>query len=541
MANARRSGRSQKRSTCAAQAFFIFRSGWKKPWLFPIITGPLLFGDGHEFNHTQIWPDTMLSTLYIVDDTLSLKDLPANTLSFEAYLRDYPKKNEGRIRIINLCDTQRYLSQGYYCSLLAEARRHEVLPSVRMINTLRDSEEQVFWLAGEKSVLRKLSDQEQHQILLCMGQTQQPVFKKIATTIFQRYPAPLLSVALTRNGDNIRIQLKYVGLTELSDAQRQFFWQTLADYDRSRWRKHGSGRKYRWEMAILVNPEESSPPSNKSAVTRFAKAGAKLGINVQALSAQELLHVNQYDALFLRETTAINHHTYRLASEAEKAGVVVIDDTDSILRCCNKVFLHDAFAYQKVPSLKTHFVYRTDHETLSKLENDLSFPMVLKLPEGSFSKGVFKVESREQLVNKLNELFEVSALVLAQQFLYTEFDWRIGVLNGRALYACRYYMARNHWQIYNHNSKRFFGGGFDTLPTFETPRVVLDAALKGAAVVGKGLYGVDIKVHENRAYVIEVNDNPNIDHGVEDNYLGEELYMQIMSEFLRRLEQRGAG
>jgi glutathione synthase/RimK-type ligase-like ATP-grasp enzyme len=41
--------------------------------------------------------------------------------------------------------------------------------------------------------------------------------------------------------------------------------------------------------------------------------------------------------------------------------------------------------------------------------------------------------------------------------------------------------------------------------------------------------------------VIEVNDNPNIDSGVEDQYLGDELYRLIMSEFLRRLEDRSKG
>ncbi|MFQ3327092.1 MAG: glutathione synthase/RimK-type ligase-like ATP-grasp enzyme [Porticoccaceae bacterium] len=100
-------------------------------------------------------------------------------------------------------------------------------------------------------------------------------------------------------------------------------------------------------------------------------------------------------------------------------------------------------------------------------------------------------------------------------------------------------MARNHWQIYNHGSKRFFSGDFDTLPTFDAPKIVLDAVLKAAKVVGNGLYGIDIKVHDERAYVLEVNDNPSIDQGVEDAYLGEQLYGQIMAEFLRRLEKRG--
>jgi glutathione synthase/RimK-type ligase-like ATP-grasp enzyme len=53
------------------------------------------------------------------------------------------------------------------------------------------------------------------------------------------------------------------------------------------------------------------------------------------------------------------------------------------------------------------------------------------------------------------------------------------------------------------------------------------------------LYGVDIKQTGNAVYVIEVNDNPSIDSGVEDKYLGKELYELIMQEFADRLEQRG--
>ncbi|WP_372600486.1 RimK-like ATPgrasp N-terminal domain-containing protein, partial [Amphritea sp.] len=79
----------------------------------------------------------MYKTLFVVDDDVSLSGLPSNTLTFETYLRDYPKLGEPKIRIINLCDTERYLSKGYYCSLLAEARQHQVLPSVKVINALR--------------------------------------------------------------------------------------------------------------------------------------------------------------------------------------------------------------------------------------------------------------------------------------------------------------------------------------------------------------------------------------------------------------------
>ncbi|WP_444920017.1 RimK family protein [Microbulbifer sp. CnH-101-G] len=482
----------------------------------------------------------MYTTLLVVDDDLDVADLPANTLSFEDYLRDYPKLHEKRIRIINLCDTRRYLSQGYYCSLLAEARRHDVLPSVRVINTLRNGDEQGIWIKAERVDQEIFRDEKPVRALICMGEVQDFRLKTLAATVFQQYPVPLLEVTLSADQGNVLILVQRIGLAQLNAEERHFCWQVLGEYARIRWRKQSSRKKYRWELAMLVNPQEASRPSNQAAVSRFIRAGRRLGMQVDVVTADEISQINQYDGLFIRETTAIDHHTYRLACEAEQNGLVVLDDPDSILRCCNKVFLHDAFHYQKVPSLKTLVVNRADPGTLDQLERELGYPMVLKLPEGSFSRGVFKVDNREALIDKLRSLFKNSALVLAQEYLYTDYDWRIGVLNGRALYACRYYMARNHWQIYNHGVKRHTSGNFDTLPTFETPRSVLNAALKAAAVVGKGLYGIDIKLKDNHAYVIEVNDNPNIDQGIEDKYLGEELYMQIMSEFLRRLELRGA-
>ena len=71
------------------------------------------------------------------------------------------------------------------------------------------------------------------------------------------------------------------------------------------------------------------------------------------------------------------------------------------------------------------------------------------------------------------------------------------------------------------------------------PKPVLDAAIKACSIIGKSLYGVDIKQANGKVYVIEVNDNPSIEAKVEDLYLGKELYMIIMQEFVNRLEARG--
>ncbi len=479
----------------------------------------------------------MLTTLFVSDDDSILAHTGLKSLNFATYLHDYPKLGEPKIRIINLCDTDRYLSQGYYCSLLAEARQHQVLPTIKVINALRDNGGTVYVEAGLLAD-DDLIDQS-FTLLMCMGEVADARFKKLAYRIFSEFAAPIVELELVVEATGIRVQIESRTLSELSEAGCEFCVDVLTTYSGRSWNKRGSSKKFRWDIAMLVDPNEQVAPSNKGALKRFVNAGEKLGIQVQTITANDTYRLNQFDGLFIRETTAIDHHTYRLACRAEEQDMIVMDDPSSILRCCNKVFLHDAFNYRKVPSLKTLVLSDISEETQSKVETHFTYPIVLKMPESSFSRGVFKVNNRDELISVSNALLKDSALVLAQEYLLTEFDWRIGILNNRAIYACRYYMARNHWQIYNHSAKRFFSGGFDTLPTFEVPRKVLAAALKAASVVGDGLYGIDIKEVDGKAYVLEVNDNPSIDCGVEDKYLGEELYMQIMAEFLRRLELRG--
>lgn len=481
----------------------------------------------------------MYNTLIILDDENNndlLMGMPG-VITFKKYLHDYPKLNEKKTRIINLCSTKRYLSKGYYCSLLAEARKHHVLPNVKAINEFRNTDN-ICYPINPHSI--KLDQGElPKECLVFFGETDDVRFQKIAKKLFYQYACPILKIRFDLLEQEECLQVEAFSYASLTLDLKQLFIKKLKEFSSGVWRSTNKGKKYRWDMAILISPEEKLPPSNREAIARFIKAASKYGIFAEAVSHLQIKNINQYDALFIRETTAINHHTYQLASLAEKNDLVVIDDPTSILRCCNKVYLHDAFSYQGVPSLKTEVVSDIREHTLNSLEENFNYPLILKMPESSFSKGVFKVNDREGLKSTLKDLLESSSLVLVQEYLYTNYDWRIGVLNNKVLYACRYYMANKHWQIYHHKNNSLSAGKFETIPTFEVPKSVLCAALKATSIIGSGLYGVDIKVHDNHAYVIEINDNPNIDYRVEDAYLGNELYMQIMGEFNRRLELRG--
>jgi glutathione synthase/RimK-type ligase-like ATP-grasp enzyme len=98
-------------------------------------------------------------------------------------------------------------------------------------------------------------------------------------------------------------------------------------------------------------------------------------------------------------------------------------------------------------------------------------------------------------------------------------------------------MAREHWQIYDHSNQTDPSGGFVTMPTYEVPKAVVSTAVKAASMIGTGLYGVDLKQLKDRVVVIEVNDNPSIDEGVEDEFIGDELYRMILQEFIHRVQK----
>ena len=75
-------------------------------------------------------------------------------------------------------------------------------------------------------------------------------------------------------------------------------------------------------------------------------------------------------------------------------------------------------------------------------------------------------------------------------------------------------------------------------PLDQVPPELLEHAVMAANLIGNSLHGVDMKMTERGPVVIEVNDNPDIDQGIEDGVLGDDLYRQILLEFVRRLQAK---
>jgi glutathione synthase/RimK-type ligase-like ATP-grasp enzyme len=447
------------------------------------------------------------------------------------------------IQVINLCRSYRYLSVGYYCSLLAEARRHRVVPSVKSILDLSskamyslDAENLDQWVQRSFRKYRRAEDDGAFEMLVLFGTCGYEALADLARQIFETFPFPVLRVKFNRQGRWQIGAIEAVSIHRLDAAGREAFAAALDLYRKKRWRSARAKTPPRYDIAILHNPADPLPPSDARALKKFVKAGQQLGVAVDLIEKKDYARLAEYDALFIRDTTRIRHYTYRFAKKAESESMVVIDDPQSILRCTNKVYLAELLRSHRVPTPKTVIVGKADIEAA---ERAIGYPMVLKVPEGAFSSGVFKVEDGAGLRDTAARIFKESELILAQEFLYTEFDWRIGVLNRRPIYASQYFMSKKHWQIVHYDAKGgFTEGAFTTVPVEEAPDKVVAVALKAANLIGDGLYGVDVKATPHGVFVIEVNDNPNIDSGVEDLVLKDELYRMVMAEFIRRLDGR---
>ncbi|MFH1502533.1 MAG: RimK family protein [Candidatus Eisenbacteria bacterium] len=446
------------------------------------------------------------------------------------------------LSVINLCRSYRYLSLGYYCSLLAEARGQRIIPTVRTMNDLSRKSIYSLDLADLDAVVSKrlaglntpaLSGLE---IEFFFGWHPDPALGELARQLFDVFRVPLMQAEFKLQGKWRLTAIRPLYLQALDGERETLFLSGLDQYLNRRWREPKARRQYRYDVAMLHDPNEKLPPSDGPALKEFVKAGNRLGVNVDLIEKKDYGRVPEYDALFIRETTGINHHTYRFAKRAETEGIPVIDDPESILKCTNKIYLAELLRTHDVPTPRSAIVRK---DALGELEDAIPFPVVLKIPDGSFSRGVFKIESHEELERMAGDLFKSSDLILAQEFVYTAFDWRIGVLNRKPIFACQYFMSDRHWQIIKHGTAgRYQEGDWKTVPVDEAPSPVIEAALKAANLIGDGLYGVDVKQHEGRVMVMEVNENPNIEAEVEDGVLGARLYEMIIEDIVRRIEAR---
>lgn len=445
------------------------------------------------------------------------------------------------LHVINLCRDYSYLSLGYYGSLLAEARGHKVIPSTEVMLDLHWKRLLRIALPEINDLLKRSfkprpDEPPNFSVDVFFRVSEDPRLAEVARRAFELFRSPILSLGIrNRNGWEIGT-IAPKPIHQLRPEQHALFLESLDRYTRAQWNSRPPSRPERYAIAVLHDPAEKFSPSNSAALKKFQRAGGPLGVEVELITRHDYTRLLEFDALLIRETTALDHHTYRFAKKAEAEGMPVIDDPRSILRCTNKIYLAEILKANGVATPSTKVVGKRG---IVRAGEELGYPLVVKVPDSSFSRGVFKVSGPAELKDATERVLKDSDLAIVQEYVQTDYDWRIGVLDRRPLYACQYFMARNHWQIIKHGRDgRIEAGKFRTVGIDDAPAPVVEAATRAASLIGDGLYGVDVKETAKAPVVMEINDNPNIDAGVEDLVLKDALYTAIIGTLVNRLDAR---
>jgi glutathione synthase/RimK-type ligase-like ATP-grasp enzyme len=363
----------------------------------------------------------MRDWILIADDLRDLATLGAPFRMMTS--RDYvlqPKLLSGsRPKIINLARNYNYQTDGYYASLLAEARGHRVIPSVETMLDLYDSD------ISEDTSIPELEetlnkDREKaggdykvpERFLVCFGETEDERLKGFGRLCFDWYRAPVLVVTTEINGKAPMVEIKRLKLasfTTLKGDELKFFVDALTKYTGRVWKSPKARTIAKHSIAVLFDPNEKMPPSSVDSLQHWARLAEKDGVEIEPITNKDL----------------------------------------------------------------------------AKL---------------------------------------------------AEFDWRVGVLDRRAIFVCQYKMARGHWQIVNYKDDgKWTEGGFRSLSVAEAPADVVDVGVRAANLIGDGFYGVDIKTGPDGPVVIEINDNPNLEHGIEDATEKTQVWSHLTEWFVKRL------
>lgn len=283
-------------------------------------------------------------------------------------------------------------------------------------------------------------------------------------------------------------------------------------------------------LAILYDDNSPYSPSNLPAIQQFCRTAGEFGITTEIITQKDIHRLSDFSALFIRDTTHPAHYTYEFAIEAAARGLKVLDSPESIMKGCNKIWQVQAFSSYNIPYPETWIINWNNSD---KMVDFVTFPCVLKVPDSCFSQGVYLAKDKSQFRRLISQLFNrgtnCTQKLVCQEFIETRFDWRIALFERKLLFACKYYMVDKDWKIIKYDRKgNYVDGKHESVPLDQIPERVKDAALACVTILDDGLYGIDIKETEDNVYVIEINDNPSIDAGVEDENYGTAIYESII-------------
>lgn len=265
-----------------------------------------------------------------------------------------------------------------------------------------------------------------------------------------------------------------------------------------------------------------------TALTNFRLAAFELGHELDFVFKNELKYLAQYDAIFIRALTDPLNTSYVVARWAESLGKRVLDTSEAIRICCDKINMYRRLQGAGVPLPETRFLDEDAVTTAvaAELFETLGAPLVLKAPNSSFSTYVDKATTPEQFVAVGKRFLRRSDRIVVQQYLPSAFDWRVITLHGVVLAVVEYRFATDRWKVMQRGAEGE-AAVVRAVPRDEAPPKLIEVALAASAAISDSLHGVDLKEIDGEYFVIEVNDNPTI-AATEEDQANPEIYAEVV-------------
>ena len=136
-------------------------------------------------------------------------------------------------------------------------------------------------------------------------------WKEWPAFIFENYPCPLLRVALNTHPKNQIESIQFLPLNRLDDEEQDFFANTLDNFNKKIWRAPKSAKASRYSLAVLVDPQEKFPPSNKGALHKLTEVAKKMNIHVEMITEDDAIRLLEFECpcLFVLQRRSIIIHS----------------------------------------------------------------------------------------------------------------------------------------------------------------------------------------------------------------------------------------
>jgi glutathione synthase/RimK-type ligase-like ATP-grasp enzyme len=285
-------------------------------------------------------------------------------------------------------------------------------------------------------------------------------------------------------------------------------------------------------LGVFVDRQTLGNAEQLNALLRIRDTAERMGHSLSFIFPVDIKRIARLDGLFIRSRTDPMNISFVAAKMAEFHGIPVIDDPDSIQICSDKINMYLHMMQREVPIPETLFLDKKGITSthLNAVLDRLGTPVIVKEPSTSFSARVEKVETVTDFLRIARRFFKLSDWIVAQAFVESQFDWRVGILNGEVLYACKYIIPTESFKIQATVNGHIVYCAVKSVPYERVPSHIVDVAVQAARAVGPGLYGVDIKEKDEQVYVIEVNDNPSLESGEDEYY--PLIYEKIITHLL---------